>query len=47
MAVAAVIFAILVLLEISLFAVPRVAQTLNIIVAGMAMINFAKAKHLL
>jgi uncharacterized protein len=38
--------AILVLLGISLFAVPPVAQILNIIVAGMAMINFAKANHL-
>ena len=38
--------AILVLLGISLFAVPPVAQILNIIVAGMAMISFAKAKHL-
>ncbi|MDQ3836064.1 MAG: sulfite exporter TauE/SafE family protein [Thermoproteota archaeon] len=38
--------AILVLLGISLFAVPPVAQILNIIVASMAMINFAKAKHL-
>jgi uncharacterized membrane protein YfcA len=38
--------AILVLLGISLFAVPPVAQILNIIVAGMAMITFAKAKHL-
>ncbi len=37
--------AILVLLGISLFAVPPVAQILNIIVASMAMINFAKAKH--
>jgi uncharacterized membrane protein YfcA len=38
--------AILVLLGISLFVVPPVAQILNIIVAGMAMITFAKAKHL-
>src|SRR5215210_784256 len=38
--------AILVLLGISLFAVPPVAQILNIIVAGMAVISFAKAKHL-
>jgi uncharacterized protein len=38
--------AILVLLGISLFAVPPVAQILNIIVAGMAMITFAKANHL-
>ncbi len=38
--------AILVLLGISLFAVPPIAQILNIIVAGMAMISFAKAKHL-
>ena len=38
--------AILVLLGISLFAVPPVAQILNIIVAGVAMISFAKAKHL-
>jgi hypothetical protein len=38
--------AILVLLGISLFAVPPIAQILNMIVAGMAMINFAKAKHL-
>lgn len=38
--------AILVLLGISLFVVPPVAQILNIIVAGMAMISFAKAKHL-
>ncbi|MDQ3848833.1 MAG: sulfite exporter TauE/SafE family protein [Thermoproteota archaeon] len=38
--------AILVILGISIFAVPPVAQILNIIVAGMAMINFAKAKHL-
>src|SRR5918911_634179 len=37
---------ILVLLGISLFAVPPVAQILNIIVAGVAMISFAKAKHL-
>jgi uncharacterized protein len=38
--------AILVLLGISLFAVPPIAQILNIIVAGMAVISFAKAKHL-
>lgn len=38
--------AILVLVGISLFAVPPIAQILNIIVAGMAMISFAKAKHL-
>jgi uncharacterized membrane protein YfcA len=38
--------AILVLVGISLFAVPPVAQILNIIVAGMAVISFAKAKHL-
>ena len=38
--------AILVFLGISLFAVPPVAQILNIIVAGMAMITFAKAKYL-
>jgi uncharacterized protein len=38
--------AILVLLGISLFAVPPIAQILNIIVAGMAMITFTKAKHL-
>ena len=38
--------AILVLLGISLFAVPPVAQILNIIVAGIAVISFAKAKHL-
>ena len=38
--------AILVLLGISLFAVPPVAQILNIIVAGIAMITFAKANHL-
>jgi uncharacterized protein len=38
--------AILVLLGISLFVVPPIAQILNIIVAGMAMITFAKAKHL-
>jgi uncharacterized membrane protein YfcA len=38
--------AILVLLGISLFAVPPIAQILNIIVAGMAMITFAKANHL-
>src|SRR5437867_5617501 len=38
--------AILVLFGISLFAVPPIAQILNIIVAGMAMISFAKAKHL-
>ena len=38
--------AILVLLGISLFAVPPVAQILNIIVAGMAMTTFAKANHL-
>ena len=38
--------AILVLLGISLFAVPPVAQILNIIVAGVAMISFARAKHL-
>jgi uncharacterized membrane protein YfcA len=38
--------AILVLLGISLFAVPPVAQILNIIVAGMAVISFARAKHL-
>src|SRR5437867_13254761 len=37
--------AILVLLGISLFAVPPIAQILNIVVAGMAMISFAKAKH--
>ncbi len=34
------------LFGISLFAVPPIAQILNIIVAGMAMITFAKAKHL-
>ena len=38
--------AILVLLGISLFAVPPVAQILNIIVAGIAMTTFAKANHL-
>jgi uncharacterized membrane protein YfcA len=38
--------AVLVLFGISLFAVPPIAQTLNIIVAGIAMITFAKAKHL-
>ncbi len=38
--------AVLVLLGISLFAVPPIAQILNIIVAGMAVISFAKAKHL-
>src|SRR5918911_3404542 len=38
--------AILVLFGISLFAVPPAAQILNIIVAGIAMISFAKAKHL-
>jgi uncharacterized membrane protein YfcA len=38
--------AILVLLGISLFAVPPIAQILNIIVAGVAMISFANAKHL-
>jgi uncharacterized protein len=38
--------AILVLFGISLFAVPPVAQILNIIVAGMAMITFAKANYL-
>ena len=38
--------AILVLFGISLFAVPPIAQILNIIVAGIAMISFAKAKHL-
>ena len=38
--------AILVLLGISLFAVPPVAQILNIIVAGIAMTSFAKANHL-
>src|SRR5919201_2761555 len=39
--------AILVLFGISLFAVPPIAQILNIIVAGIAMITFARAKHLL
>jgi uncharacterized membrane protein YfcA len=38
--------AILVLFGISLFAVPPIAQILNIIVAGIAMISFARAKHL-
>src|SRR5437867_11097807 len=38
--------AILVLLGISLFAVPPAAQILNILVAGIAMISFAKATHL-
>ena len=38
--------AILVLFGISLFAVPPIAQILNIIVAGIAMIIFARAKHL-
>jgi uncharacterized protein len=38
--------AILVLFGISLFAVPPIAQILNIIVAGIAMITFARAKHL-
>jgi uncharacterized membrane protein YfcA len=38
--------AILVLFGISLFAVPPIAQILNIIVAGIAMISFAKANHL-
>jgi uncharacterized membrane protein YfcA len=38
--------AILVLFGISLFAVPPLAQILNIIVAGIAMISFAKANHL-
>ena len=38
--------AILVLFGISLFAVPPAAQILNIIVAGIAMISFAKARHL-
>lgn len=38
--------AILVLFGISLFAVPPIAQILNIIVAGIAIISFAKAKHL-
>jgi uncharacterized protein len=38
--------AILVLLGISLFAVPPVAQILNIIVAGIAITTFAKANHL-
>jgi uncharacterized membrane protein YfcA len=38
--------AILVLLGISLFAVPPIAQILNIIVAGVAMTSFANAKHL-
>jgi uncharacterized membrane protein YfcA len=37
--------AILVLFGISLFAVPPIAQILNIIVAGIAMITFARAKH--
>jgi uncharacterized protein len=35
-----------VLFGISLFAVPPIAQILNIIVAGIAMIIFARAKHL-
>ncbi len=34
------------LFGISLFAVPPIAQILNIIVAGIAMITFARAKHL-
>jgi uncharacterized protein len=38
--------AILVLFGISLFAVPPIAQILNIIVAGIAMLSFAKAKYL-
>ena len=38
--------AILVLFGISLFVVPPIAQILNIIVAGIAMITFARAKHL-
>jgi uncharacterized membrane protein YfcA len=38
--------AILVLFGISLFLVPPIALVLNIIVAGIAMINFAKAGHL-
>ena len=38
--------AILVLFGISLFAVPPIAQILNIIVAGIAIISFAEAKHL-
>jgi uncharacterized membrane protein YfcA len=38
--------AILVLFGISLFAVPPISQILNIIVAGIAMTSFAKAKHL-
>jgi uncharacterized protein len=38
--------AILVLFGISLFAVPPIAQILNIIVAGIAMLSFAKANYL-
>jgi uncharacterized membrane protein YfcA len=37
--------AVLVLFGISLFAVPPIAQILNIIVAGIAMITFTRAKH--
>ncbi|MFQ5970429.1 MAG: sulfite exporter TauE/SafE family protein [Nitrososphaerales archaeon] len=38
--------AILVLAGVSLYTVPSVALLLNIIVAGMAFINYAKARHL-
>ncbi len=38
--------AILVLFGISLFAVPPAAQILNMIVASIAMLSYAKAKHL-